>query len=540
MPDVFISYARDEAATADQVVAALRAVGYEVWRDDEIPPHRVYAEVLAERIDAAKAVLVLWSPKAAKSQWVRSEADRARSQGKLVQAMMAPVGLPMPFDQIQCADLAGWTGEATSGPWRKLLASLAEMSGQAPPAPPATPGAPAPRPGAGSLPSIAVLPFASPGGGEAEQLLADGMVEEIVTALSRFPQLKVIGSRSSLTYRGDPRRPAEIARELGVRFFLEGAVRRAGGRLRISATLTDAADLAQVWAERFDGDADDVFELQDRVATAAAAQIAPSIDAAETRRTLGRPTEDLTAYELYLRALHLQRAFTLEALQEALAALDLALARDPNFAAALAFASLLHSLILLNAWTDDPAATAERARELARRALRANTVDPDALATIATVFIWVGDDIDASRATVGRALATNPGASMPWFASAWIELFGGRPEVAIDHFERHMALDPRSPLQVFVTGGIGVALCLMRRFDAAALRLVEALRAVPDQRPFRVALVVALAQLDRREEAAAMLPALPPRVIANALALFRDDADRALIREGLSLAGAEV
>ncbi len=430
MSAVFISYARGEARAAATVAEALRALGYEVWRDDELPPHRAYAEVIEERIDSATAVLVLWSPEAAKSQWVRSEADRARAQGKLAQAMLAPVRLPMPFDQIQCADLSGWPGEAGSGAWRKLVASLAEMCGGAA-AEPAAVRQPAAGP-ATRQPSVAVRPFAS-AGGEAERLIAEGVADELVTALARFPQLKVIG--------GDG------AGQLGARYVLEGAVRRAGAQVRISVKLIEAQDAAQVWAERFDGAADDAFGLQDRAAAAAAAGVMSAIDAAETRRALALPPDQLSAYELFLRAVHLERVFTREALEEGVQLLELAAARDPGFGPALAFAALLRSLLLLNGWVDDPAETTRQALDLARRALGAASLDADSLSTVATVFIWVGDDPAGSDAMVARAMAQNPGAALPWFAGGWVKLFGGEPALAIEHFERHLAINPRSPLQ---------------------------------------------------------------------------------------------
>jgi TolB-like protein len=519
MSDVFISYARDEAATAEQVVAALRALGYEVWRDDQIPPHRDYSEVLAERIDAAKAVLVLWSPKAAKSQWVRSEADRARAQGKLVQAMIAPARLPMPFDQIQCEDLAGWLGDGVAPAWKKLVASLAEMSGRAPAEPVAA--RPAASSSAGGPPTVAVPPFAR-GEDDAERLIAEGVADELVTALSRFPQLKVIGG--------------EGARHPGARFVLEGVVRRAAAQVRISIKLTDTGDDTQIWAERFDGAAEDAFGLQDRAAAAAAAGVMNAVDAAETRRVLALPPGQLSAYELFLRAVHLERVFTREALQEGTALLELAIARDPNFGPALAFAALTNSLMVMNGWADDADAITRKSLELARRALATARLDADSLSTVATVFIWVGEDPAGCDAMVARAMAQNPGAPLPWFASGWVRLFGGEPALATESFERHMAIDPRSTLQAFVAGGIGTALMLEHRFDEAAPRLREALRAVPDQRMFRAALIACLAFLGRREEAGAMFAELPEQARKNFLGLFRREADRALMREGLRLA----
>jgi tetratricopeptide (TPR) repeat protein len=197
-------------------------------------------------------------------------------------------------------------------------------------------------------------------------------------------------------------------------------------------------------------------------------------------------------------------------------------------------------LILLNGWAADPDETTERARDLARRALNTDTLPPEALATIATVFVWVGEDIGASEAMVNRALAQNPGAAQPWFGSAWVQLFNGHAAQAIEHFERHMALDPRSPLQPFVAGGIGCALTVLGRFDAAVLSLREALRAVPDQRPYRICLAACLAELGRPGEAATLLEGLPPGLLGSVIALFRHEADRAVLRQGLRLAGADV
>ena len=519
MTDVFISYARGEVQRAEQVVAALRELGYEVWRDDEIPPHRDYTEVLSERIDAARAVLVLWSPAAAKSQWVRSEADRARAQAKLVQAMLAPVRLPMPFDQIQCEDLSAWQGDSLAPAWRKLVASLAEMSGRAPSEPAARrPAEPGPPPGS---PSLAIAPF-SRGGDEADRLIAEGVADELATALARFAQLKVIGG--------------EAAREARASFALEGAVRRAGDQVRISIKLVDTRDGTQVWAERFDGAADDAFGLQDRAAAAAAAGVMNAIGAVETRRALALPPDQLSAGQLFLRAVHLERAFTREAMEEGIALLEMAVARDPTFGQAPAFAALLHSLLLLNGWADDPERTTRQAIDLARQALSAASLDPDALATVATVFIWLGQDPAGADAMVARATAQNPGGAQPWFASGWVKLFAGEPALAIEHFERHLAIDPRSALQAFVAGGIGIALMLQNRFDAAAPRLREALHAVPDQRPFRASLIACLAYLGRRDEAAAMFAELPDTARKNFLGLFRREADRVLMREGLRLA----
>jgi adenylate cyclase len=537
MADVFISYAHAEAAIADRVAEALRAVGHAVWRDDQLPVHRAYSDVIEERLRAADAVLVLWSAQAAKSQWVRAEAEVAREAGKLVQAGLDGVMPPLPFNQIQCADLAAWAGERDHPGWGKVLASLATLvTPGAEPASPGRPSAPIVAPAPDERPSIAVLPLQYLAGGPEEACFADGMADEIVGALSRFSTLTVIGSGSSLSYRGDRRPPAQIAAELGARFLLAGSIRRSADRVRVSVSLTDAKAGRQLWAERFDGSLEDVFALQEQIGVAAAAQITPAIEMSYARRAIARPTSDLSAYELYLRAAHREREFTRAAFEDGIASLNLAIERDPNFTIALAYASLMHSLLLLNGWADDPAATSQTALGLGRRALATGADDHEAFALVSTVLIWVGGDAATADALVERALALNPGASTPWFASAWIKLVTGRHQLALEHWDRHLALDPRSPLYAFVAGGRGVAFTLEGRFEEGAGRLAEALHHVPDHRPFATFHAAALGLAGRPADARASLDRLPADAVENALGLLRDPADRVLIAQGLSLA----
>ena len=212
MSDIFISYAREREAEASRVAEALRALGYAVWRDDEIPAHRVFGEVLEERLAAAKVVLVLWSAEAARSEWVRSEASRARAMGKLVQLTLDKSPLPMPFEQIQCANLVGWGGEADAAGWLKVVASIGDLANAGAPAP----SIEAPRdPPLPSKPSIALLPFANLSGDPEQDYFADGMVEEIARALSRVKSLFVIGGGSSLSFKAKTTTPREAARTWG-------------------------------------------------------------------------------------------------------------------------------------------------------------------------------------------------------------------------------------------------------------------------------------------------------------------------------------
>ncbi|HEY2480923.1 MAG TPA: TIR domain-containing protein, partial [Caulobacteraceae bacterium] len=222
MPDdVFISYARATEAEAIRIAAALNDLGYQVWRDDQLAAHEEFGEVIQQRCEAARAVVVLWSHDAVKSQWVRSEANRARSLNKLVQVNLDGVPMPMPFDQIHCANLKGWRGEPDAPGWLQTLKSVAKLAGPDKAVHAGASGArPARLSAAGDKPSLAVLPFANLSGDPEQNYFIDGLMEEIVAALTRIRTLFVIAASSSLALKGQDVTPVEAAEKLGVRYIL--------------------------------------------------------------------------------------------------------------------------------------------------------------------------------------------------------------------------------------------------------------------------------------------------------------------------------
>jgi adenylate cyclase len=447
MSDVFISYARENAATAQRVADALRRQGFKVWRDDEIPAHRAYAEVIEERLGSAKAVLVIWCESAAKSEWVRSEADRAREARKLVQLSVDGVRLPMPFDQIQCANLMGWKGEPDAPGWTKVVASLGALLQGAPepaaaaPAPAADAGPP-PLP---AKPSIAVLPFANLSPDPDQDYFADGMLVEIVEALSRIRSIFVIASGSSLSLKGKGLTPQEVAGQLGVRYVLEGSVRKAGGRVRIGVQLVDATNGSQIWTNRFEDTLEDVFALQDTVALSVAGVIGPAVREAEIRRASQRPTDSMSSHELHLRALPCLRRRDRAAVFSALDLLDRAIALDPEYASALAYAAFCRYLIELYGWTDDPNANRQEGIALAHRAIAAAGEDAEVLANAARSVAGLEQDLETGLGLIDRAIALNPGSAAAWLYSAAIRLRIGQVDLAVEHLEKSMRLDPIGP-----------------------------------------------------------------------------------------------
>jgi len=338
MSDVFISYARSSAAQAKRVADALRALGYGVWRDDEIPAHRAYTEVIQERLGAAKAVVVIWSADGANSEWVRSEADRARADRKLVQVTIDRARLPMPFDQTQCADLSGWNGEADSAGWRQVVRAIAALAGEGGAAP--GPSAATTIPAAASpvrRPSICVLPFANMSGDAEQEYFSDGISEDILTDLAKVSALSVIARNTAFTFKGQHVDVRQVAAQLGVSHVLEGSVRKSGARVRITAQLIDGASGHHVWAERYDRGLTDIFDVQDEISQAIVAALKLKLLPEEKQAILQRGTENVEAYTVYLMAReHLMTGNAGDRRRdEAMARLCThALQLDPNFAAA--------------------------------------------------------------------------------------------------------------------------------------------------------------------------------------------------------------
>lgn len=297
MADVFVSYARTDEPHAIRVCEALRSSGYRVWRDDELPAHRAYAEVIEERLKSAKAVVVLWSRDAAKSQWVRAEADSARNAGTLVQASVDGSTPPLPFNQIQCAELHAWQGEADAAGWRKLERSVAALAGQVS----------AEKADQTELKRrrqlcICVLPFANMSGDAEQEYFSDGISEDITTDLSKIAALGVVARNTAFTFKGKSVDVSDVARKLGVSHVLEGSVRKAGSRVRINAQLIEGGTGEHLWAERYDRDLDDIFAIQDEISKAIVDALKIKLLPEEKKAIARRGTNSAEAYNLYLLA----------------------------------------------------------------------------------------------------------------------------------------------------------------------------------------------------------------------------------------------
>ena len=298
MADIFVSYGRSTEAQAEQVVDALRAAGHSVWRDDELPAHRSYTDVIEERLRSAKAVVVLWSTEAARSQWVRAEAEVAREAGTLVQVTIDGTMPPLPFNQIQCADLSGWNGDSDAPGWRKVESSVAVLVG--------TPVQPAGEPERKAAPprrvAICVLPFINLSGDSEQEYFSDGITDDIITDLSKVSALSVTARNTAFTLKGQTLEAGQIARQLNVTHVLEGSIRKSGERVRINAQLIDAEAGDHVWADRYDRDLTDIFAIQDEISKAIVSALRLKLLPKEKKAIEHRGTSSVEAYNLYLMA----------------------------------------------------------------------------------------------------------------------------------------------------------------------------------------------------------------------------------------------
>jgi TolB-like protein len=390
-------------------------------------------------------------------------------------------------------------------------------------------------------PSIAVLPFQNMSGDPEQEYFVDGMVEEIITALSRIRWLFVIARDSTLTYKSQAIDVKRVGRELGVRYVLEGSVRKGGGRVRITAQLIEAETGAHLWADRFDGSLEDVFELQEQVAISVAGVIEPALQAAEAKRSAHRPTSDLSAYDAYLRACAMYSTSHQRQMRQALALLEEAIARDPNYGPALGFAAQCCMHLATDASAPDRDAVRQKGIDFGRRALEVAENAPGVLADAAHALASFGEDIDAMIVLVDRALAFNPSYARGWHISAYLRLWAGQTDLAIEHAARALRLSPRAQAG-FSSYLIGAALFFSRRFEEAVPRLrvaIEDQPVSPTRYRFLAACYAHMGLLDEARATVTRLRAITPDVMVNYPLPFRDPRHCELYFSGLRLAAGE-
>ena len=394
-------------------------------------------------------------------------------------------------------------------------------------------------------PSIAVLPFQNMSGDPEQEYFADGMVEEIITALSRFKSLFVIARNSSFSYKGKAIDVKRVGRELGVRYLLEGSVRKAGSRLRIAAQLIEAASGAHIWADRFDGVLEDVFGFQDEVTEKVVGAIAPRVERAEIKRAWRKPPSNTDAYDCYLRGLKCLSPLTVDGLEQALGLFTKASALDPDYASAYGMAIHCHAhrFDLLDAEPDDIAHRRSEVSRLWQIVARLGQDDSVALGEAAWAVAYLLHDLASARQLIDRALELNPNLASAWANSGWINVWQGHPDLAIEHLERAERLDPGS-LRLTSFAAMAHARFFLGEYDKALGLAERMLRHSPDA---HVSLRIGAAsaafggRIDTARRLAARLQIIDPAFgvsrLSEYLGPYQNSAFVDKYAEGLRLAG---
>ncbi len=399
-------------------------------------------------------------------------------------------------------------------------------------------GRPLPLP---DQPSIAVLPFTNIGGDPEQEYFADGLVEDIITSLSRVRSFFVIARNSSFTYKGRAVDVKQVGRELGVRYVLEGSIRKAGTRVRIVGQLIDAATGHHVWADRFEGDVTDIFDLQDRVTESVVGSVEPSIRLQEIRQARAKPTSYMSAYDLYLRALPRFYAMTQDGFADVRRLTNEALAIDPGFNLAKALGAYIRSISVSQCWhePDDVRVAVRMAREVHAEARD----DPTCLRFAAQVLAYSAKDYETALSAIERSLQLNPNSAQSYTSSGWVNAHASRPQVAIESFHRAMRLSPLDPEKGIALSGIGMSYLMLQQFEDALGWGEQALREMPGYGSSHRVVICALVGLGRLEEARAaarrLMEAFPTYTVSlqREINPWRDTAFAERYLAALSLSG---
>jgi len=392
-------------------------------------------------------------------------------------------------------------------------------------------------------PSIAVLPFQNMSGDPEQEYFADGIVEEIITALSRFRNIFVVARNSTFTYKGRAADVKQIGRELGVHYVLEGSVRKAGNRVRITGQLVDALTGAHLWADRFDGGLEDIFDLQDNVTAKVVGALAPKLEQAEIDRAKRKPTDSLDAYDYFLRGMESFHQMTKQANDEALRLFYKAIELDPHFASAYGMAAWCYVRRKSNGWMSDRLQEVNETARLARQAVKLGKDDAMALCTAGYALEYVAYDFDAGSNSIDRALVLNPNLAWAWLYSGWTMVWLGEPEAAIERVTRAIRL---SPLDAFLFGmytAIGWAHFIAGRYEEASSWATKASQEQANWPAAMRILAASKALIGRIEEAkeaiAHVRTADPTLRVSNLKDVFpfRRPGDLARFEEGLRKAG---
>ena len=541
MADVFISYARADSEWIEPLSRALVRAGYSVWWDRELVGGARFQQEIEAQLEAARAIIVLWSRSSSTSHWVADEAEFARVRGRLIPISLDGSPPPLGFRQFQVIDFSAWNRD-DGPPLPRLLDTLSRL---APASTPPDADAPCAAESGKVLqrPAVAIMPFQNMSGDPAQEYFADGITEDLITALSAWRWFPVIARNSTFVYKGRAVDVTRVGRDLGVRYLLEGSVRRAGERLRISAQLIEASTAHHIWAQTYDRRIGDVFELQDEITRAIVGAIEPQLTRAEQNRAARKLPANLDAWDLSLQALAQIRTGTSATLHEAERLLLQALQQDPTSSYAQSLLALARFQRALFGWSSDPRGSLLSTYEAALRAVELDDNDWQAHALLGIATLWSHSAYERATSEVERAIAINPSAAMAYHFAGCVLTYNDKPGEALPMLQAVLKLDPRFQLLPTTLADIGLVYLLTGDY-ACAVEYCE--RALVEQRDHLRALqrlAAAKAYLGRLEEASAsfarVLKLQPQfsRAYLEATYPFRNPEHSRLLEDGLRRAG---
>jgi TolB-like protein len=511
VPRVFLSYSRKDQAVARLYAEALEGEGFSVWWDITVRAGEAFDEVIEAALRAASAVVVLWSPRSAVSRWVRAEATLADRNRTLVPVMIEPCERPIMFELTQTAELSHWRGDRDDPVWKAFVREVADfVAGRTADAAPAPAGQGATLPQTaptrarhGEAPSLAVLPFTNRSGVPADDVFAIGMVEDLIGALSQGINLRVIASSATARFRTDGIPDLGVmARQLGVRYVLEGNVRRTGTDLRVTTQLAEAASGQILWTQRFVRPLSELAALQEELVLEVAAHLDSQVHRMEMERVLRKPA-NLTAWECVTRAVAAYRQVTPDSVLQAMAEAQRAVELSPDYA--LAHAMLADAMATGYLWTSPD--NAEAVRAIRGHIDRALALEPDSamvLAHVAEAFNYIGQPQDAIRAAE-RAIHLRPHFGLAHYTGGVACLLLDRIRDALAHFDNELKAAPGSHTLFASYIWRGAAHVRAGDWEAAALAYAHASEINPGATSAYLGQAFVAAHLDRPAEARALM-----------------------------------
>jgi TolB-like protein len=545
--DVFLSYSREDQATARRFAEGFEREALSVWWDQTLNVGEAFDRVTEQALDNARAVVVLWSKHSVDSRWVRAEATQAQANGRLVPVMIEACRRPIMFELTHTADLSDWSGDPADPHWQTFMEGLLRFMGKcATNQTDAILGTTAAGDELFSRPAVAVLPFANLSGEPEQEYFVDGITQDIVSALSYWRWFPVIARNSTLVYKKQSVDIKEIGQKLGAKYVLEGSVRKAGGRIRITAQLIDASNGHQLWSQRYDRDLTDIFQVQDEITESIVASLEPELQRAEQQRALRKPPQNLGAWDCCQHALAHQWKFTQEDYVAAIGFARRAIELDATSSYARSMLAVCLYEQTMAGWSANPAQSFREVFEAANQAVALDDGDWLGHFMKGMGYLWTQRAHELGTQENRRAVALNPSAPSAYHGLACLVSFTGTWAEAIPLLHKLLRLDPQYRFAGSALADISLAHLLLREFDKAREFAQQAIQAQPWFVRSYQRLACCLGHMGDQNQARGVVERLLQRQPDLSLAYidatypFKMPADREFFIEGLRKAGLEL